>query len=131
VCADRREEVVASHPAVVECAVIGCQDELKGELPCCLIVLKHGVEASKEQIASEIVSMVCERIGPIAALKRVIAVGRLPKTRSGKILRTTMKRILDGDDYSIPATIDDPAVLAELECALQQGRNHREISSPI
>ena len=112
------EEVLASHPAVAECAVIGIKDALKGEQPCGFVVLKSGVMQSPLQIEKEIVQLVRDRIGPVAAFKIAITVNRLPKTRSGKILRGTMKKIADGDEWSSPATIDDPAILDEIAAAL-------------
>ncbi|MCA6111144.1 propionyl-CoA synthetase [Bradyrhizobium cenepequi] len=113
------EEVIASHAAVAECAVVGCKDELKGELPCGLIVLKSGVNVCPKVVGEEIVAIVRQNIGPVAALKRVVAVDRLPKTRSGKILRATIKKILDGEEFVAPSTIEDPAVLAEIERVLR------------
>ena len=113
------EEVLASHPAVAECAVIGIKDALKGEQPCGFVVLKSGVTQSPLQIEKEIVQLVRDRIGPVAAFKIAITVNRLPKTRSGKILRGTMKKIADGDAWSTPATIDDPAILDEIAAALE------------
>jgi propionyl-CoA synthetase len=112
------EEVLASHPAVAECAVIGIKDDLKGEQPCGFVVLKSGVTQSPMQIEKEIVQLVRDKIGPVAAFKIAITVNRLPKTRSGKILRGTMKKIADGDEWSTPATIDDPAILEEIAAAL-------------
>ena len=112
------EEVLASHPAVAECAVIGIKDALKGEQPCGFVVLKSGVMQSPLQIEKEIVQLVRDRIGPVAAFKIAITVNRLPKTRSGKILRGTMKKIADGDEWAPPATIDDPAMLDEFAAAL-------------
>ena len=112
------EEVLASHPAVAECAVIGIKDALKGEQPCGFVVLKSGVMQSPLQIEKEIVQLVRDRIGPVAAFKIAITVNRLPKTRSGKILRGTMKKIADGDEWAPPATIDDPAILDEIAAAL-------------
>ncbi len=112
------EEVLASHPAVAECAVIGIKDALKGEQPCGFVVLKSGVTQSPLQIEKEIVQLVRDKIGPVAAFKIAITVNRLPKTRSGKILRGTMKKIADGDEWSTPATIDDPAILDEIAAAL-------------
>jgi propionyl-CoA synthetase len=114
------EEVLAAHPDVAECAVFGVTDQLKGELPLGLVVLKAGVERPEEEIRAELIRQVREQIGPVAAFKLVAAVERLPKTRSGKILRGTMKAIADGRQYKIPATIDDPAILAEVEAALQR-----------
>ena len=113
------EEVLASHPDVAECAVIGVKDSLKGEQPCGFVVLKAGVNRSPLEIEKEIVQLVRDRIGPVAAFKIAITVNRLPKTRSGKILRGTMKKIADGDEWSMPATIDDPAVLDEIARALE------------
>jgi propionyl-CoA synthetase len=112
------EEVLASHPAVAECAVIGIADALKGEAPCGFVVLKAGVSTSPAEIESDLVRLVRERIGPVAAFKLAVTVARLPKTRSGKILRGTMKKIADGESWSMPATIDDPAVLDEIAVAL-------------
>jgi propionyl-CoA synthetase len=114
------EEVLASHPAVAECAVIGVKDALKGEVPCGFVVLKSGVQKDPAEVETELVSLVREKIGPVAAFKLAITVGRLPKTRSGKILRGTMKKIADGDAWSMPATIDDPVILTEIGDALKQ-----------
>jgi propionyl-CoA synthetase len=114
------EEVLASHQDVAECAVIGVADDLKGQLPVGLLVLKAGVERPHEQIVDEAVGLVRERIGPVASFKRAVVVDRLPKTRSGKILRGTMRRIADAEEYTTPATIDDPAILDEISGALQQ-----------
>ena len=113
------EEVLASHPAVAECAVIGAKDQLKGEVPCGFVVLKHGVDTPVAQIEKELVALVREKIGPVAAFKLAMVVQRLPKTRSGKILRGTMKKIADGDTFAVPATIDDPAILDEISVALK------------
>ena len=113
------EEVLAAHPAVAECAVVGVTDELKGQLPVGFLVLKAGVQATRDDICKEAVKLVRERIGPVAAFKTAIVVDRLPKTRSGKILRGTMKKIADGDEYKVPATIDDPVILSEITDALQ------------
>jgi propionyl-CoA synthetase len=114
------EEVLASHPNVAECAVIGAADALKGEVPLGFLVLKSGVERSAAEIEKEVVGLVRERIGPVAAFKTAVVVKRLPKTRSGKILRGTMKRIADGEAWKMPATIDDPAVLDEIGAALKE-----------
>lgn len=113
------EEVLASHPDVAECAVIGVADELKGQLPLGFLVLKIGVTTPDEQIVVEVVQLVRDRIGPVASFKNAIVVKRLPKTRSGKILRATMQKVVDGSGYNIPATIDDPAILDEIENALK------------
>ncbi len=112
------EEVLASHPAVAECAVIGIRDALKGEVPCGFVVLKSGVRTNPAEVEKEIIGLVRDRIGPVAAFKLAITVGRMPKTRSGKILRATMKKIADGDAWTVPATIDDAAVLDEVSAAL-------------
>jgi len=113
------EEVLASHPAVAECAVLGIKDELKGEVPCGFIVLKSGVNRPPAEIEKECIALIREKIGPVAAFKLVITVARLPKTRSGKILRGTIKKIADGESWTMPATIDDPAVLDEIGSALK------------
>jgi propionyl-CoA synthetase len=113
------EEVLASHPDVAECAVIGVADELKGQLPLGCLVLKAGVTRDHRGIVQEVVALVRERIGPVAAFKTAVVVVRLPKTRSGKILRGTMQRIADGVELKTPATIDDPAILGEIAEALR------------
>jgi propionyl-CoA synthetase len=113
------EEVLASHPDVAECAVIGAHDNLKGQVPVGFLVLKAGVDRPSEKIVSEVVQLVRDRIGPVAAFKTATVVKRLPKTRSGKILRGTMQKIADGQDYPMPATIDDPSTLGEIDEALQ------------
>jgi propionyl-CoA synthetase len=113
------EEVLASHPDVAECAVIGVTDELKGQLPLGFLVLKSGVTKPHEKVVAEAVQLVRDRIGPVAAFKTATVVNRLPKTRSGKILRGTMQKIADGATYNMPATIDDPAILGEIEGALK------------
>jgi propionyl-CoA synthetase len=113
------EEVLAAHPDVAECAVIGVTDELKGQVPLGLLVLKAGVDRDDEEICGEVVQLVRDRIGPVAAFKQAVVVGRLPKTRSGKILRGTMRRIADGEHYTTPATIDDPVILEEITAALE------------
>jgi propionyl-CoA synthetase len=112
------EEVLADHPDVAECAVIGAADPLKGQVPVGLLVLKSGASVDHGRIVSEVVKMVRERIGPVAAFRSAVVVKRLPKTRSGKILRGTMQKIADGLDYKAPATIDDPAILPEITEAL-------------
>ena len=113
------EEVIASHPDVAECAVIGVADALKGELPVGLTVLKSGVLSDIETVSKEVVALVREKIGPVCSFKKVTTVEHLPKTRSGKILRGVMKKIADSESYKIPATIDDPVVLDEVRVALQ------------
>jgi propionyl-CoA synthetase len=113
------EEVLASHPAVAECAVLGIKDELKGEVPCGFIVLKSGVNRPPAEIEKECIALIREKIGPVAAFKLAITVARLPKTRSGKILRGTIKKIADGESWTMPATIDDPVVLEEIGSALK------------
>ena len=113
------EEVLSSHQDVAECAVIGVTDEMKGQLPLGFIVLKSGVERPEEAIVQEVIAMVRERIGPVAAFKTAVVVNRLPKTRSGKILRGTMHKIADSVEYKVPATIDDPAILDEIGAALK------------
>src|SRR5437763_8948887 len=112
------EEVLAAHPDVAECAVMGVADALKGQLPLGLLVLKAGVNRPEQEIAAEAVALVRQRIGPVASFRTALIVERLPKTRSGKILRGTIRRIADGQDYTIPATIDDPAILPEIGEAL-------------
>ena len=113
------EEILADHRDVAECAVIGVADQLKGQLPLGFLVLNAGVTRSHDEIITEVVKMVRERIGPVAAFKIAVVVDRLPKTRSGKILRGTMAKIADSEDYRLPATIDDPAILDEIKLALQ------------
>jgi len=114
------EEVLASHPDVAECAVLGIKDQLKGEVPCGFIVLKSGVNRPPGEIEKECVALIREKIGPVAAFKIAITVARLPKTRSGKILRGTMKKIADAETWQMPATIDDPAILDEIGTALKR-----------
>ena len=109
------EEVLSEHQSVAECAVIGIKDQLKGQLPIGLLALKAGVEKDNETITKECVQMVRERVGPVAAFKTAIVVKRLPKTRSGKILRGTIRKIADKEEYKMPATIDDPAILTEIK----------------
>jgi propionyl-CoA synthetase len=113
------EEVIASHPDVAECAVLGVKDEIKGEQPCGFLVLKSGVNRPPEEIEKEVVKLVRDRIGPVAAFKMALVVARLPKTRSGKILRGTMKKIADQDPWTTPATIEDPQALDEIKEALE------------
>lgn len=115
------EEIVADHPAVAECAVIGINDPLKGQQPIGLVLLKNGVEIDDAQIEAELVAMVRKEIGAVACFRRAIVVQRLPKTRSGKILRKLLRQIADGQDYTVPSTIDDPASLPEIQEIM--GRN--------
>jgi len=114
------EEVLASHPEVAECAVIGIADPLKGQVPLGFLVLKAGAKTARAQIAEEVVQLVRERVGAVASFKLALVVERLPKTRSGKILRGTMRAIADGEDHKVPATIDDPAILDEIGQSLKQ-----------
>jgi len=118
------EEVLSGHEDVAECAVVGILDSLKGEVPCGFIVLKAGANRPSAAIETECVNLIRKKVGPVAAFKLAIVVARLPKTRSGKILRGTMKKIADGEPWSMPATIDDPAVLEEIGVALK----HRGVS---
>ena len=113
------EEVLSEHPDVAECAVIGIADKLKGQIPIGLVVLKAGVTKSPENIQKECVSMIRDRIGPVAAFKTAIVIKRLPKTRSGKVLRGTMRKIADQEEFKTPATIDDPVILAEITASLK------------
>jgi propionyl-CoA synthetase len=113
------EEVLADHPDVAECAVLGVEDKLKGQIPIGFLVLNAGVDRPAEEIQKEAVQMVRDRIGPVAAFKTATVVNRLPKTRSGKILRGTIQKIADNKEYKVPATIDDPAILGEMELALK------------
>ncbi len=114
------EEVLAGHRDVAECAVIGIADKLKGQIPCGFVVLKSGVNRDPAEINRELVQLVRDKIGPVAAFKTAIQVERLPKTRSGKILRGTMRQIADGEAYKVPATIDDPVILDEIGDALKE-----------
>jgi len=114
------EEALAAHPDVAECAVTGIRDALKGQVPLGFLCLKAGVDRKAEDIVMESIGIVRSTIGPVAAFKRAVVVDRLPKTRSGKILRGTLRRIADGDPYTIPATIDDPEILREIAVKLEQ-----------
>lgn len=116
------EEVIAAHPDVAECAVVGIADAMKGQLPIGLLVLKSGVTRDDDTICAEAVQLVRDRIGPVAAFKSALIVPRLPKTRSGKILRATMQKIADGTDWKMPATIDDPAILDEITTAFKAAK---------
>jgi len=114
------EEVLASHRDVAECAVIGVHDQLKGQVPLGFLVLKAGVSRPEAEIVKEVVCMVRDKIGPVAAFKTATVIKRLPKTRSGKILRGIMRRIADSEPYNMPATIDDPAILDEIGAGLKE-----------
>lgn len=109
------EEVVSAHPAVAECAVIGINDSLKGQVPLALVVVKHGETIEQFQIQYELAQLVREKIGAVASLRNVVIVDRLPKTRSGKILRKLLRSIVDGEEFQIPSTIDDPSIISEIQ----------------
>jgi propionyl-CoA synthetase len=113
------EEVCAMHPDVAECAVVGIADQLKGQVPCGFLVLKKDVLRETAVVEAEVVKLIRDEIGPVAAFKTAITVHRLPKTRSGKILRGTMQKIADGVPWKMPATIDDPSILEEIAEALR------------
>ncbi|HEY8411722.1 MAG TPA: propionyl-CoA synthetase, partial [Pyrinomonadaceae bacterium] len=128
------EEVLAAHADVAECAVIGVADELKGEVPLGLVVLKLGVGRSEEEIVAELIRLVREKIGPVASFKLATVVNRLPKTRSGKIVRGTIKKMADGVEYRVPPTIEDATVLDEIRVnlnALGYPRSERERGETI
>lgn len=116
------EEVIAGHKDVAECAVIGTADKLKGQVPLGFMILNKGVDRSEKEIEKEVIAMIREAIGPVAAFKSAVVVPRLPKTRSGKILRATMQKIADGEDFKMPATIDDPKILDEIGTILKARR---------
>jgi len=113
------EEVLAAHDDVAECAVIGAADPMKGQLPVGFLVLKAGAERSPEEVVADVVQKVRDQVGPVAVFKKAVVVDRLPKTRSGKVLRATMRKIADSEEYKVPATIEDPQVLNEVESALK------------
>jgi propionyl-CoA synthetase len=113
------EEIVSSHTAVAECAVIGIEDELTGQKPLGLVVLKDTATISGEEVQKDLVALVRAQVGAVAAFRTVVIVKRLPKTRSGKILRKTMRMIADGKVFTVPSTIDDPAILEEIKVILQ------------
>jgi len=115
----RMEEVIGAHPDVAECAVFGASDALKGQVPVALFILNAGVNRAVEEIEQEVVARVRAEVGPVAAFRRAYAVRALPKTRSGKILRATLQRIANGEDYTVPATIDDPGTLSAIEALLK------------
>ena len=116
------EEVVSKHPNVAECAVVGRADEFRGQVPVGFVVLKSDVKKDPEVIIQELVRMVRDQIGAFACFREAVVVKRLPKTRSGKILRGMMRKIVDGVAYTIPSTIDDPAILKEIEDAAKMVR---------
>jgi propionyl-CoA synthetase len=113
------EEILASHPDIAECAVVGVGDSLKGQVPLGFVVLKAGVSSPEDRIVADVVRMVRDTIGPVAFFKQALVVKRLPKTRSGKILRGTMQKIADCEPWKMPATIDDPVILDEIAIALR------------
>jgi propionyl-CoA synthetase len=113
------EEILARHPDVAECAVVGAGDDLKGQVPVGMVVLKSGVTRSHEEIIAELVQMVRKDLGAVASFKKAVVVKRLPKTRSGKVLRGTMRKIADGEEFKIPSTIDDPVILDEIGDSLK------------
>ncbi|NMT63910.1 acetate--CoA ligase [Marinobacter orientalis] len=113
------EEVVAAHPAVAECCVVGAHDEMKGQIPIGLVLIKDGATIDHDELEEELVEMVREKIGAIACFKRALVVDRLPKTRSGKILRRIIRQIADGEEYAVPSTIDDPSILEEISQQLK------------
>jgi propionyl-CoA synthetase len=112
------EEILSRHPDVAECAVVGAGDDLKGQVPVGMVVLKSGVTRSQEEIIAELVQMVRKDLGAAASSKKAVVVKRLPKTRSGKILRGTIQKIADNKEWKMPATIDDPVCLDEIKQAL-------------
>ena len=114
------EEVLSGHPDVAECAVVGVADALKGQIPCGFVVIKSNVSRSETEIEKELIQMVRDQIGPVAAFKKAFVIQRLPKTRSGKILRGTMSKIIDGEEYKVPATIDDPVILDEIKQVVKE-----------
>ena len=114
------EEVLCSHPDVAECAVVGIQDNLKGQVPMGFLVLKSGSVQTNKVIIEDVIKLVRKQIGAVAAFKEAIVIKRLPKTRSGKILRGTMSKMVDGESYKLPATIDDPLILDEIKASLSE-----------
>ena len=124
------EEVLAAHPDIAECAVVGVSDALKGEVPLGLVVLKAGVDRDRAELLAELVDLVRQRIGPGRVVQDRDVVKRLPKTRSGKIVRGTMKKIADGVPWTMPATIDDPGVLEEIKGELAAIGYPRAVQGP-
>jgi propionyl-CoA synthetase len=115
------EEILASHPDVAECAVIGVADDLKGQVPRGLVVLKAGVERDPEVISAELVQLVRDQLGAVVCLRQVDVIGALPKTRSGKVLRKSMRALADGVEMAVPSTIDNPSTLEALRTVLAKG----------
>lgn len=113
-------QILVGHPDVAECAVVGIRDSFKGQAPLGLLLLNSSCTKSEDQVCKEVVKMVRDLLGPVAAFKKALVVPRLPKTRSGKILRKTLRAIGNGEAYTIPATVDDPAVLTEIEAVIRQ-----------
>ena len=124
------EEILAAHPAVAECAVLGLADGMRGQVPVGLVVLKDGQVIAEAQLERELVAAVRQRIGALACFRQVLAVPRLPKTRSGKILRKTLRQLADGEDVALPATIDDPLILTEIQVALLRRRVGQAFENP-
>ena len=116
------EEIVASHREVAECAVIGIRDDLKGEVPLGIVVMKSRIDIDVQKLEEELIHLVRSQIGPVACFKTVVEVERLPKTRSGKILRKTMRQMINGDDFPMPSTIDDPAILDEIKQVFESNK---------
>ena len=114
------EEVVAAHKEVAECCVVGIDDDLKGQIPFAIAVLKSGSEADEKTLEKELVVLIREKIGPVASMKNALVVNRLPKTRSGKILRKLIRTMLDGKEYQMPSTIDDESVVEELQAKMNE-----------
>ncbi|MEO1655631.1 MAG: acyl-CoA synthetase, partial [Bacteroidota bacterium] len=114
------EEMVSAHPAVAECAVIGIADALRGQRPVALVVLKNGLPINSTDLEKELIQKVRQELGPVAYFKNAITVKRLPKTRSGKILRKVMRQMADGEKYTPPSTIDDPLILDEIKANMQE-----------
>ncbi|MDX1361051.1 MAG: AMP-binding protein, partial [Pseudoalteromonas tetraodonis] len=116
------EEIVAAHPAVAECAVFGVNDALKGQNPMAMVVLKNDFHGSHKEVEQQLVQTVRNQIGAIACLKNIMCVERLPKTRSGKILRKNLRQLIDGEELQIPSTIDDPSIFEELTLQLAENK---------
>ncbi|WP_280640627.1 AMP-binding enzyme [Hymenobacter volaticus] len=114
------EELLATHPAVAECAVLGIACPLRGQRPVGLVVLKDGQVIEEKQLEQDLVSLIREKIGAVASFRQAVVVKRLPKTRSGKILRKTMRQLADGEAFTIPSTIDDPLILTEIKEVLER-----------